>query len=211
MAKKISKKTASKKAASTRAAPKTGVGKTAKAPPARKVAARKKSGPSPERLQEEAYAKAVLLFNRGRFVQAFKRFEEAVKGPALGLRHRAGVYVNICKQRTESAKLRLQTGEDHYNYGVQLVNDRNLEDARKHLLRALKGNKRAGHVHYALAVASSLSGDADGAYESLAAAIQGDAKYRIQAKGDSDFGAVASDPRVAELLGVAVAPAADDA
>ena len=121
-------------------------------------------------------------------------------GPDPGLRHRAQVYANICRQRTESARLSLKTPEDQYNYAVRLINDRELDEAEKLLTKALKGSKKAGHVHYALALIAALRDDVDGAYEKLAVAIQADPQHRIQAKVDSDFSAVRSDPRIADLL-----------
>ena len=85
---------------------------------------------------------------------------------------------------------------------MQLINDRDLDDGRKHLEKALKLAKKgpAGHIHYALGTLAALEGDADRALSSLGSAIEADPKHRIQARVDSDWGEVASDARFAELL-----------
>ena len=151
MAKKSSTKKASKKKASAKKAAQSTAKKTAA-----QRSPRRPAGPTPEQKHEKAYTAAVEMFNRGRFAQALKRFNDVAEGPDPGLRHRAQVYANICRQRTESAKLSLKTPEDQYNYAVRLINDRELEEAEKLLVKALKGSKRAGHVQYALALIAAF-------------------------------------------------------
>jgi len=202
------KKVAPKKAAPKKAAPKKAA---AKAPAARKKTAspktavqkptKKRSGPNLEKIQADDYAAAVDLFNRGRYANALKRLQAVEQGPEPGLRHRARVYIKICKQRTESDVVKLKTADDHYNYAIQLMNDRDFDDVDKHLGLALKRASKGadGHIHYAIGVAAAMRDDSDKALAGLTAAIAADPKHRIQAKVDSDWGELSKDPRFAEL------------
>lgn len=222
------KKAAPKKSASKKGAAKAAVKKTAAKKPAvkkavakkaaaakrvvaKKAPTRKKSvqkstpkrtGPNLEKLQADDYAAAVAFFNKGRYANALKRLQAVEKGPDSGLRHRSRVYIQICKQRTESDAVKLTTADDHYNYAIQLINDRELESVDKHLGLALKRSAkgRAGHIYYAMGVSAAMRDDADKAVASLKSAIEADPKLRIQAKGDSDWGAIAEDDRFAELV-----------
>lgn len=109
--------------------------------------------------------------------------------------------MRICEQRTSAGRVRLRGAEEHYNYGVQLVNDRRLDEAEQHLSKALKLSKRdSAHIHYALAALYALRDDAEAAYENLKKAIEKDPRNRVLARSDSDLAAVAEDPRIAGLL-----------
>ncbi len=210
-AKKAVKKAAKKAAAKTakKAAKRKAVAKvaarpnraTAKPPKkAAKKAVRKALPTSAERLQAEAYAKAVTTFQAGKIKRALDLFEKVAEGPDSGLRHRAHVHIQICRRRTESVRVVLKTAEDHYNYAVKLINDRRIDEARTHLDKALKKASRAGYIHYAKAVAAALGGDRDDAFRSLNRAVELDPKHRLQARRDPDMAAVRDDGRIAELL-----------
>ena len=93
-----------------------------------------------------------------------------------------------------------KSAEEHYNYGVALINLRDLEQARKRLAIALEMEPRADHVHYAMGVCLALSGDAQGAYDSLRRAIELQPRNRMVARQDSDLEAVSNQPRFSRLL-----------
>lgn len=201
--KSAGKKAAPKAAAARKAVPKKVAAKKSAAPiKTLQKTTSKRTGPDLEKIQADDYAAAVELFNKGRYANALKRLQSVEAGPDAGLRHRSRVYIQICRQRTEADSVKLTTADDHYNYAIQLINDRELENVDKHLDAALKKSAkgRSGHIHYAMGVSAAMRADADKAIASLQAAIEADPKHRIQAKADSDWGAVARDERFADLV-----------
>ena len=175
------------------AKPKAASGKTAKAPPPPQTS-------SSERRQAEHYAEAVEAFQAGKLKRALTLFDTVAEGPDAGLRHRANVHIQICRSRTESDTVELKTADDYYNYAVQLINDRRLEEAGDNLDKALKKAARAGYVHYAKAVVAALLRDRDESFRSLSRAVELDPKHRLQARRDPDMAGVRDDARIAELL-----------
>ena len=87
-----------------------------------------------------------------------------------------------------------------YNYGVALINQRNLTEARATLQRGLELAPGADHIHYALALACALGGDPAGAVESLRRAIELEPRNRTIARQDTDFGSVVRHPAFESLL-----------
>ena len=96
--------------------------------------------------------------------------------------------------------MRLKTADEFYNYGIQLVNERRLDEAQQSLKRALKLQPKAGHIHLATAVLKALQADPAAAYQSLKKAIELDGRNRVLARNDPDLAGVASDPAIAGLL-----------
>ena len=150
--------------------------------------------------QAQLYGKAVKLFNSKKYSQALKRFEGVAEGPHPSLRHRAGVYVEICRQRLRPSKVRLKTADEHYNYGIQLVNERRLDEAEYQFRHALRMQPKAAHVHLASAVLWALSGDIEKTYQSLKKAIDLDPRSRVLALSDADLSPVLNEPSIAALL-----------
>ncbi len=146
------------------------------------------------------YDKAVRYFNNRRFAMALPWFEKIVGGPNSSLRHRAEVHARICRRQIESNKVKLRTVDDYYNYGIKLVNDRQLDEAEKHFQKALKMAPKGDHVYYAYAVARALSGDAEGASVNLKRAIELNGRNRLLARSDSDFSKIVRHPLITELL-----------
>ncbi len=127
-------------------------------------------------------------------------FEKIVGGPNSSLRHRAEVHARICRRQIESNKVKLKTVDDYYNYGIRLVNDRQLEEAEQHFRKALKMAPDGDHLHYAFAVVRALSGDAEGASVNLKRAIELNGRNRLLARSDPDFSSVVRHPLITELL-----------
>ena len=150
--------------------------------------------------QAAHYEAAVGHLNNRKFAQARSRFEKAAGGPDATLRHRAKVYAEICRSRIEKSKLRLKSVDDYYNYGVGLMNDRQLEEAEHHLSEALKLDPNADHVHYATAVLHAIKGNTAGTHRSLSRAIELNPRNRPLALNDSDLAAVREDPSISDLL-----------
>ena len=150
--------------------------------------------------QAAHYGAAVGYLNSKKFAHARSRFEKAADGPDTTLRHRAKVYVEICRSRIETSKLRLKSADDYYNYGIRLMNDRQLDEAEHHLSEALKLDPNADHVHYATAVLHAIKGDTAGVHRSLSRAIELNPRNRPLALNDSDLAAVREDPSISDLL-----------
>ncbi len=150
--------------------------------------------------QAAHYGVAVGHLNNRKFAQARSRFVKAADGPDATLRQRAKVYAEICRSRMETSKLRLKSSDDHYNYGISLMNDRRLDEAEHHLSEALKRDPRADHVHYATAVLYAIRGDAEGAHRSLSQAIELNPRTRPLALNDSDLESMREDPSISDLL-----------
>jgi Tfp pilus assembly protein PilF len=149
--------------------------------------------------QQNIYAEGVDLLNARKYSQAATRFNKAIEGPDAGLKHSATVYLRICQQRTQSEP-EPKTVEDRYNAAVAFINDRRLEDADRLLRLALKQDPKGAHLHFALGVAATLSGDIAGAMNSIERAIELDPQNRILASRDSDLAALRSDPAAASLF-----------
>jgi tetratricopeptide (TPR) repeat protein len=150
--------------------------------------------------QLELFEAAMKHFHARRLREARDLFVEAGSGPERDVAQRATLHIAMCDRRLQQPAVKLETAEDYYNYGVALINTRNLSEARKHLERALEMTPQADHVHYAMALAQALSGEASGAQNSLRRAIEIDPRNRIAARQDADFASLAGDPAFQALL-----------
>lgn len=168
----------------------------AKSVPAPKPVAVKKSvpavqGPSASELQLKAYEQAVQLFAQRKLKEACERFLEAANGPAHHISDKARSYAQVCERRMNTAEVKLTSAEDHFNYGVERLNARDVDRARHHLGRALSMEPDADHVLYTLALCCGIAGDGNGACENLKRAIDLEPRNRILARQDPEFSALA--------------------
>lgn len=147
-------------------------------------------GPSASQLQFSAYEQAVSLFSKGKLPEARNYFLEAAKGPAPHISDKARSYVQVCERRTANVAIELHTAEDHFNYGVERLNARDVDRARHHLGRALLLEPRAEHILYTMALCCGLAGDGAGAYDNLKLAIELEPRNRILARQDPEFAAL---------------------
>lgn len=106
----------------------------------------------------------------------------------------------MCRRRTTRSEVQLRTAEEHYNYAIALINERNLSQAEKHLVLALAQAPEADHLFYALALARGLAGDVQAAHSYLRRAIELEPRNRISARNDPDFSTLARLSPIAELL-----------
>lgn len=137
--------------------------------------------------QSDLFEKAIHLFHKRDFGKAGTFFEKAAAGPVREVAHSARVHARICAQQTENASLKLSTAEDYYNYGIALLNRRDLDQACESLKRAAGLAPEQDHVFYALALCFGLKGDMDQAYSNLKRAVELDPRNRAQARNDPDF------------------------
>jgi tetratricopeptide (TPR) repeat protein len=152
----------------------------------------------PDQLQ--FYESGIRLFHAGKFREARDFFTKAVPGPDRHIAHRAELHVRMCERRLAQPAAVPQTAEEHYNYGVALINTRELAAAREHLQAALALDSRADHIYYALGLCCCLAGDVPGAFENLKRAIELEPRNRIAARQDADFAPYANVPPLDLLL-----------
>src|SRR5215471_1053171 len=150
--------------------------------------------------QMAAFESAMKLFHARKLKEARELFQQATTGPERDVAHRAGLHIAMCDRRLKQVTVSLGSAEDYYNYGITLINSRNLDEARTHLEKALQISPGGDHIHYALAVALALSGDAQRAHDSLKRAIELDPKNRLSARQDSDLASLAAQPLFSALL-----------
>ncbi|MBI1791796.1 MAG: tetratricopeptide repeat protein [Acidobacteria bacterium] len=157
--------------------------------------------PPPEsRNQYNAFERAIQLFRKQQFAQAREWFLKAQEGPAKEIKANAELHVRMCDRRLQSAPPAPRSLEEHYTYGVALLNSRQADQARRYLEAALRLDPRAEHVHYALGVCLALSGDLQGAYDSLKRAIELQPRNRVAARHDPDLEEFAQRPPLQRLL-----------
>ena len=147
-----------------------------------------------------AFEAAMKLFHARNFPEARTLFLTAAEGPERDVANRARLHLAMCERRLQQATVDLGSAEDYYNYGIALLNTRNVGEARAHLDKALQLAPDSDHIHYALALAQALSGDLAAAHENLKRAIELEPRNRIMARQDADFAQVANQPPFQSLL-----------
>jgi tetratricopeptide (TPR) repeat protein len=147
-----------------------------------------------------AYEAAMKLFHARKMKEARELFVQAAGGPERDVAQRSRVHITMCDRRLEQAPVNVLSAEDHYNYGVALLNTRNAAEARTHLEKALESSPDADHVHYALALAFALAADPARAYDCLKRAIELEPRNRIVARQDPDLTTLAHQPPFDALL-----------
>lgn len=138
-----------------------------------------------------SFEAAMRLFHTRQFREARELFVSAAGGPERDVAQRSRLHIAMCDRRLEQAPVNLLSADDYYNYGVALINTRNVAEACVHLEKALEISPEADHVYYALAVAQALGGDSLRAFENLRRAIELEPRNRAIARQDQDFGPLA--------------------
>ena len=170
------------------------------APSSRNAAADKKATvvapPNALEVQLKIYEQAVQLFAQRKLAEARDRFLEVAKAaastPTSRTWDKARSYAQVCERRTRGSEVKLSTAEDHFNYGVERLNARDVELAKHHLGRSLAMQPDADHVLYTMALCCGFAGDGNGACENLKRAIDLEPRNRILARQDPEFSALAS-------------------
>jgi tetratricopeptide (TPR) repeat protein len=152
------------------------------------------------RQQSESFDRAVRLFHAGKFQDAVLIFEQVATGPVREVAHAASLHARMCRRRIEVPHLELKTPDDHYNYAIALINQRNLAPAEAHLREALGQAPDADHLYYALALCRGLGGDLNGAWSNLKRAIVLQPRNAVLARNDPDFAELARQSPLRELL-----------
>jgi tetratricopeptide (TPR) repeat protein len=151
--------------------------------------------------QMKQWEDAVGLFSQKKFALAHSRFTEAAAGPAAHIADKARSYAQICARKMNGSEVDLKTSDDHFNYGVERLNARDMDVARRHLDRALAMEPDGEHILFTLALCCGLAGDSAGACENLRKAIALEPRNRILARQDPEFMALAQQlPALRALL-----------
>ncbi|HVV43830.1 MAG TPA: hypothetical protein VHC72_01455 [Bryobacteraceae bacterium] len=160
------------------------------------VAAKKNASAADQASASDAqlrlYEQAVQLFAQRRFREAYDLFQEVARGPAPHIADKARSYAQVCERRMNTSELKFSSAEDHFNYGVERLNARDVELAKYHLACALSLAPDADHVLYTLALCCGIAGDGNAACENLKRAIDLEPRNRILARQDPEFSALAS-------------------
>ena len=161
------------------------------------AAAAENADGAPERTSHSAaqlgaFESAMKMFHARRFEQAKEIFQSVAAGPERDVAQRARLHIAMCDRRLQQGVVTLSSAEEYYNYGVALINTRNLLEARANLEKALELSPNADHVHYALALAQALSGDFTTAHQNLKRAIELEPRNRTIARQDADFAPLAN-------------------
>lgn len=145
--------------------------------------------------QLQVFDRAVKLFRAQNYQAARDLFERAMEGRQREVAHNARLHINMCDQRLERTAVELRTVDDFYNAGVERLNARDFERARRNLQRSIELARQNGdsadYVYYAMAACLALSGDSRGAYENLKRAIEIEPRNRVAARQDPDFAGAA--------------------
>jgi tetratricopeptide (TPR) repeat protein len=165
-------------------------------------AARKTASPddSPAVKQLATFEAAMRLFHARKLTEARVLFEQASGGAERDIAQRAQLHIAMCDRRLERPAVTFGTAEECYNYGIALINARNVAEARTHLEKALAIAPGSDYIHYALALAQALSGDFPGALENLRRAIELEPRNRLIARHDADFAPLANQAPFRSLL-----------
>jgi tetratricopeptide (TPR) repeat protein len=149
--------------------------------------------------QTELFTSAMKAFTSGKYREAQTLFSQCAAGPQISVNESATMYGRMCQQRIERESPRLETPEDHYNFGITLINLGKFAEAKKHLETAVATSPMS-HFLYALAIAEGSSGAMESAAAHLRRAIEKDPSIRGQARSDPDFHALLQDARIREVL-----------
>ena len=80
--------------------------------------------------QLAAFEAAMKLFHARKLREARELFTLAAQGPERDVAQRARLHIAMCDRRLQQAAVTCSSAEDYYNYGVALINTRNLAEAR---------------------------------------------------------------------------------
>ena len=157
---------------------------------------------SAQEQQLSDYESALKLFSQQRYAECSELFTRVVQGPARNIADKARAYVQVCQRKTARLETEFEDADDHFNYGVERLNARDIENARHHLGRALAMKPDAEYIVYTMALCCGLSGDGSGACENLKRAIELEPKNRILARQDPEFAILSQQiPALRALLG----------
>jgi tetratricopeptide (TPR) repeat protein len=190
-------------------------GSSAKSNNSKKIAAQKpkaavsatKTQPKPQAKPDPRFTQAVQnyeaalkLMQSQKFDRAKAALEKVLAGPSTELADRARMHIRICDQQMAKTSTSFKTPEEQYDYAISLMNGGDYDEARSQLGKLVKTHPKADYGFYGLALLDCLTGQVEDALRNLQQSIRLNPGNRFQARNDTDFGAMADDPRFTELL-----------
>ncbi|HLI76635.1 MAG TPA: hypothetical protein VKV02_06780 [Acidobacteriaceae bacterium] len=146
------------------------------------------------------YEKAVTLMGHGKYTEAHTAFTQLLEGAPHDLADRIRMYIAACVSQIDHGTTEFRTHEERYDYAISLLNHGHYDDAAEHFKEILLENDSADYAFYGMAILASLTNSSHECLKHLEQAIKLNPMNRIQARGDSDFGNMAEDPRFTDLL-----------
>jgi TolA-binding protein len=146
------------------------------------------------------YESALKLMQSGKFDKAHEAFLKMLADAPPDLAERIRMYIAACVSQINKGTTTFQSHEERYDYAISLLNHGHYEDAREHFHAILLDHDSADYAFYGLALLAGMTGNSEQCIEHLTEAIRLNSQNRLLARNDSDFDAVADDPRFTELL-----------
>jgi tetratricopeptide (TPR) repeat protein len=146
------------------------------------------------------YQTALQWMHEGKYDKARQAFEKLSQDGPVEILERSRMYLAACQRRGQQSGLSFDSLEEQYDYAISLLNTGFNEEACDQFQGILKTNPDADYAYYGLAILESMTGLDNSCLKHLAKAIELSPRNRIQARKDSDFKAMADDPRFTELL-----------
>jgi tetratricopeptide (TPR) repeat protein len=146
------------------------------------------------------YESAIKLMQSGKFDKAHEAFTKMLTDAPADLAERIRMYIAACVSQINKGTTTFQSHEERYDYAISLLNHGNYEDAREHFHAILLDHDSADYAFYGLALLAGMTGNSEQCIQHLTDAIRLNSQNRLLARNDSDFDAVADDPRFTELL-----------
>jgi len=173
-------------------------GKGGKTEPLKK---RPASAPAAEKVVA-AFTAAVKTFQKSDFPKSAELFKEILKlyPEEREICDRARDYLAASERQINEQTPRLRDAEDHYNWGVILLNRGDTEEAARTFEKALELEPANEKARYALACAHARAGRANEALDALRQAIRENRGNRVLARNDADLESLRSHPVFHDLL-----------
>ncbi len=166
------------------------------------------AGPAVDK--KPSYLEAVATYERGvaalqqrAFGVAAERFREVLDRypDERELHERARLFLRVCERELERRQpVEPRTPEERLFAATLALNAGRDEEAFGHLTQATADDPANGTAHYMLAIVLVRRGDAAGALDHLARAIELDAEHRLLARREADFDGLRDDPAFQALV-----------
>ena len=151
----------------------------------------------------KAYEKALSLIDKKDYSKAKKALSGvAEKADSPELSARAKMLIRLCERQLDDITKpgTKADAEELFDYGVFEHNRGNYKAAQKHFQGALKKDKKADYVYYALAASAALQKEEKEAISNLEKAIKMKPENRYHAANDPDFKPLAENEKFQDLI-----------
>lgn len=160
---------------------------------------------SKERIKEKfikSYQVALKKFWKGQHADALSSFEQLRdgNGTQIELVDSLRTYIEACKIKLGLNAFEPKTPEDHYLFGVMLMNEGDYEESVRHLSHAVSKNKNNDAWQFSIACALALNENIPEAAEALSKAIELNPDNKIYAMNIDDLNSLKEDESYSDLF-----------